>query len=93
MTQNELYNSIVSLKIEYLEANDIYLNKLSIGDSMSFKKQREYLIALDIYLQTLEYCYGAWDELEEIGITQSDISTTIGAAITCLRTFNPNYYG
>jgi hypothetical protein len=93
MTQNELYESVTSIKLEYLSINEVYFNKLMIGDKTSFIKHREYLIALDIHIQCLEYCYNVWESLEELEITNSDISTTIAAAISCLRTFNPVYYG
>jgi hypothetical protein len=93
MTKDTLKDSIDSIKFEYLSVNGIYLNKLGVGDSTSFKKHKEYLIALDIYLQILDYCYNIWEELEDVEITQTQISTTIGEAVSCLRTFNTNYYG
>ena len=93
MTQAELLTAINSIKYDYLAVNEVYFDRLSIGDRVSTIKQKEYLIALDIHIQCLEYIYNAWDYLEDLEITDTDISSTIGAALKCIRTFKSSYYG
>jgi hypothetical protein len=92
MTQNELYTSTISLKIETLDCWTIYFNSRKIGDYTSAVHQRENLKALDLYLTVLDYCYDNWDLLEDLGIEEDSVKSVMEAAISNVRTFKPFYY-
>ena len=92
MTQQELQNSIISIKIETLDLYSIYFNKRKIGDNSSIKNQREFLVALDLYIQILEYYDSSWVDKDNLDITEEEIQGVIEAAVTLLRTFKNSYY-
>jgi hypothetical protein len=92
MTQVELQNSIISIKIETLDLYSIYFNKRKIGDNSSIKNQREFLVALDLYIQILEYYDNSWVDKDNLEITEEEIQGVIEAAVTLLRTFKNSYY-
>ena len=92
MTQVELQNSIISIKIETLDLYSIYFNKRKIGDNSSIKNQREFLVALDLYIHILEYYDNSWVDKDNLEITEEEIQGIIEAAVTLLRTFKNSYY-
>lgn len=93
MTQLELQNSIISIKIETLDLYSIYFNRKRIGDEVSAKNQKEFLVALDLYIQILEYYNNSWIDKDNLDITELEIQNVIEAAIALLRTFKTSYYG
>ena len=93
MTQLELQNSIISIKIETLDLYSIYFNRRRIGDEVSAKNQKEFLVALDLYIQILEYYDNSWVDKDNLDITEKEIQEVIEAAVTLLRTFKTSYYG
>ena len=93
MTLIELQNSIISIKIETLALYSIYFNRRKIGDEVSAKNQKEFLVALDLYIQILEYYEGSWVDKDNLDITEKEIQGVIEAAVTLLRTFKTSYYG
>ena len=92
MTQIELQNSIISIKIETLDLYSIYFNRRKIGDNSSIKNQKEFLVALDLYIQILEYYDSSWVDKDNLDITEEEIQGVIEAAVTLLRTFKNSYY-
>ena len=92
MTQVELQNGIVSIKLETLDLYSIYFNKRKIGDNSSINNQREFLVALDLYIQILEYYDSSWVDKDNLDITEEEIQGVIEAAVTLLRTFKNSYY-
>lgn len=93
MTQLELQNSIISIKIETLDLYSIYFNRRRIGDEVSAKNQKEFLVALDLYIQILEYYNNSWVDKDNLDITELEIQNVIEAAVALLRTFKTSYYG
>lgn len=93
MTQSDLYNSLISIKIDTLDCYSIYFNKRKIGDRRSFVTMKEQLIALDIYIQILDWYYLSWVDKDNLEVTEEDITNVIETAIGILRTFNVNRYG
>ena len=93
MTQLELQNSIISIKIETLDLYSIYFNRKRIGDEVSAKNQKEFLVALDLYIQILEYYDNSWVDKDNLDITELEIQNVIEAAVALLRTFKTSYYG
>lgn len=93
MTKEELNESIISIKIETLLNWEDYFNYKRVGDTATTFNMREYLVALDIYINVLEYIYNSWNYLEELEVEDRDINDCVSAAIDCLRTFNTRYYG
>ena len=93
MTQLELQNSIISIKIETLDLYSIYFNRKRIGDEVSAKNQKEFLVALDLYIQILEYYNNSWVDKDNLDITELEIQNVIEAAVALLRTFKTSYYG
>lgn len=93
MTQSELQNSIISIKIETLDLYSIYFNRKRIGDEISAKNQKEFLVALDLYIQILEYYNNSWVDKDNLDITELEIQNVIEAAVALLRTFKTSYYG
>ena len=93
MTQLELQNSIISIKIETLDLYSIYFNRRRIGDEVSAKNQKEFLVALDLYIQILEYYDNSWVDKDNLDITELEIQNVIEAAVALLRTFKTSYYG
>lgn len=93
MTQLKLQNSIISIKIETLDLYSIYFNRKRIGDEVSAKNQKEFLVALDLYIQILEYYDNSWVDKDNLDITELEIQNVIGAAVALLRTFKTSYYG
>lgn len=93
MTQLKLQNSIISIKIETLDLYSIYFNRKRIGDEVSAKNQKEFLVALDLYIQILEYYDNSWVDKDNLDITELEIQNVIEAAVALLRTFKTSYYG
>lgn len=93
MSKEELEESIISIKIEVLLCWEDYFKYRKVGDRIVYSNMKENLIALDIYIQALDYIYNCWDYLDNLDFENKDISTCIAAAIDCLRTFNTRYYG
>lgn len=93
MTQLELQNSIISIKIETLNLYSIYFNRRRIDDEVSAKNQKEFLVALDLYIQILEYYNNSWVDKDNLDITELEIQNVIEAAVALLRTFKTSYYG
>lgn len=93
MTQLELQNSIISIKIETLDLYSIYFNRKRIGDEVSAKNQKEFLVALDLYIQILEYYNNSWVDKDNLDISELEIQNVIEAAVALLRTFKTSYYG
>ena len=93
MTQLELQNSIISIKIEILDLYSIYFNRKRIGDEVSAKNQKEFLVALDLYIQILEYYDNSWVDKDNLDISELEIQNVIEAAVALLRTFKTSYYG
>jgi len=93
MTQLDLQNSIISIKIETLDLYSIYFNRRRIGDEVSVKNQKEFLVALDLYIQILEYYDNSWVDKDNLDITELEIQNVIEAAVALLRTFKTSYYG
>lgn len=93
MTQLELQNSIISIKIETLDLYSIYFNRKRIGDEVSAKNQKEFLVALDLYIQILEYYNNSWEDKDNLDISELEIQNVIEAAVALLRTFKTSYYG
>lgn len=93
MTQLELQNSIISIKIETLDLYSIYFNRKRIGDEVSTKNQKEFLVALDLYIQILEYYNNSWVDKDNLDISELEIKNVIEAAVALLRTFKTSYYG
>jgi len=93
MTQLDLQNSIISIKIETLDLYSIYFNRRRIGDEVSAKNQKEFLVALDLYIQILEYYDNSWVDKDNLDITELEIQNVIEAAVALLRTFKTSYYG
>lgn len=92
MTREELYNSILGLKNELLRCNSIYINRRSIGSTISADRMFEILIALDVYMQILDYYYDNTDIDIEV-ITEDEILIIIQEATKLVRTFKPAYNG
>lgn len=92
MTQLELQNSIISIKIDTLNLYSIYFNRRRIGDEASAKNQKEFLVALDLYIQILEYYDNSWVDKGNLDITELEIQNVIEAAVALLRTFKTSYY-
>ena len=93
MTQLDLQNSIISIKIETLDLYSIYFNRKRIGDEVSAKTQKEFLVALDLYIQILEYYNNSWVDKDNLDISELEIQNVIEAAVALLRTFKTSYYG
>lgn len=93
MTQLELQNSIISIKIDTLNLYSIYFNRRRIGDEASAKNQKEFLVALDLCIQILEYYDNSWVDKGNLDITELEIQNVIEAAVALLRTFKTSYYG
>ncbi len=93
MTQLDLQNSIISIKIETLDLYSIYFNRRRIGDEVSVKNQKEFLVALDLYIQILEYYDNSWVDKDNLDISELEIQNVIEAAVALLRTFKTSYYG
>lgn len=92
MTREELYNAILGLKEETLRCNAIYIIKRRIGDIVSTNRMYEILIALDIYMQILDYYYDNDDTEIEV-ITEDEILVIVQEATRLTRTFKNSYSG
>lgn len=92
MTREELYNAILGLKEETLRCNTIYINRRRIGDIVSTDRMYEILLALDIYMQILDYYYDNDDTEIEV-ITEDEILVIVQEATRLTRTFQNSYNG
>ena len=92
MTREELYNSILGLKNELLNCNSTYLIRRSIGSNTSANRMFEILIALDVYMQILDYYYDNTDT-DIVVITEDEILIIVQEATKLVRTFKPAYNG
>lgn len=93
MTKQELENVIISIKVETLSCWDIYFQYKKIGDANTYLVLKEYVIALNMYIDVLDYIYNSWEYLDKLGILAADINDCIFAALDCIKTFNAKYYG
>ena len=92
MTRDELYNSILGLKNELLRCNLTYINRRSIGSIISADRMFEILIALDVYMQILDYYYDNTATNIEV-ITEDEILIIIQEATKLVKTFKSSYNG
>jgi len=94
MTNGELNTAILSIKMQTLDCNKIYLDKMSIGSRITTDRQRELLRAVDIYIFILNYYYNIAinGNTDETVITEDDILTIIGESTKLLNTFQSSYY-
>ena len=90
MTREELYNGMLGIKSEYLRNNAIYFNNLRIGSKTTYDRQREILIAIELYLQIMDYYYNNTDITIEI-ITEEELEIIVAEATRLIRTFNNTY--
>ena len=90
MTKEELYNGILGIKSETLLNNRKYFNSLRIGSRTTYNRQREVLIALDIYIQILDYYYDSYDNGVN-PITEEEIEIIVAECTKLLRTFKDTY--
>ena len=81
---------IPSLKIDLLGLYSTYFETTALASTELAERQREYLKALDIYIQTLEYYNGVDSDLTTL--TELDVFNVVEAATTAIRTFPGNYY-
>jgi hypothetical protein len=92
MTRDELYNSILGLKNELLRCNLTYINRRSIGSIISADRMFEILIALDVYMQILDYYYDNTATKIEV-ITEDEILIIVQEATKLVKTFKSSYNG
>lgn len=92
MTREELYNSILGLKNELLKCNLTYINRRSIGSTISADRMFEILIALDVYMQILDYYYDNTVTNIEV-ITKDEILIIVQEATKLVKTFKSSYNG
>ena len=92
MTRQEFKNIIANIKTNTLFCWGIYFEYRKIGDANNYLVLKEYLTALNIYIQSLEYIEASWDYLDILEITPIEIGNCITASLNCIKTFNAKYY-
>lgn len=92
MTLDELYNSILGIKLGTLACNSVYLQKCQIGSSVTTNRQKDLLTALDVYNQILDYYYDVKNQSSDL-ITEEEILIVIAEASKVIRIFKDSYYG
>jgi len=93
MTPEELNATILTLKYNYLVVNSVYTNKYKLGSLNTVFRLRDLLVAVDTYLEILDYYYNIPStELELASITEDDILIIIAEADKLLDTYKL-YYG
>ena len=93
MTAEELATVISTLKYNYLIVNSVYIDKVRIGSFSTVGRLKELLIAVDIFLQILDYYADIpTTELEDAEIDEDDILIIIAEADKLLDTYKL-YYG
>ena len=90
MTKDELYNGILGIKSETLINTRKYFNNLRIGSKTTYNRQREVLIALDLYIQILDYYYDSYNNGIN-PITEEEIEVIIAECTKLIRTFKDTY--
>jgi len=94
MTDLELADTIISLKIQHLTCYHTYFTKMSIGSIITGGRQREILKATDLYLQVLDYYYGIPEDKKvlESPITEDEVLDLIAECTKLFDTFQNQYY-
>jgi len=89
----DLTNIITLLKQENVRCWNLYIDRAKVGDIQSAKNQKQMLIALYMYIKSLEYFNGITvEEMDSIGITELQVLNCIEAAVSCTKIFKPFYY-